>query len=350
MDGSRYPTLSHDISAETERTAMTMLTEGNDNGAASQLPSHLPDDQSTRCVDPLFSFTGHPGGVARGAGGAMWISDVSSGTIWQVAADGSATPVVLRWNGVDNRQDRTPRIHAPAGLAVAPDGSLFVADSTADRVCAVAPDGSLRVVAGGTNGYRDGRSTEAQFRRPLDVAFAPDGACYVADTGNDRIRRIAPDGTVTTAAGSIYDYGDGFSVGARFRRPGALDVDAEGNCFVADTGNNAIRWIAPDGAVTTLAGEPPGGDSDGIGAGVGLRWPTGVAIGPDGTMWVADHGNGALRRISPAGESQTTLRLAGMRWPVAVALGTDGMLVVAGAALDDVHTPEACLLILGDVP
>jgi streptogramin lyase len=80
--------------------------------------------------------------------------------------------------------------------------------------------------------------------------------------------------------------------------------------------------------------------------GVGLCWPTGIAAGPGGVVWVADHGNGALRRIGPAGESSTSLRLAGLRWPVSVVLLTDGTLVVTGAALYDVHAPEACLMVV----
>jgi DNA-binding beta-propeller fold protein YncE len=325
---------------------MALLAETDHPGTTRHPPVQDRAGSTDDCAKPLLAFTGHPGGVAVGADGSLWVSNTLSGTIWKVAGDGTATPVVLGRTEFERGRDATTRVLAPAGLALAPDGSLFVADSSGHRVCAVAPDGSVRVVAGGANGYRDGPSTDAQFRNPLDVAFGPDGACYVADAGNDRIRRIAPDGSVTTVAGSIYDYGDGRGAAARFRRPAALDVDAEGTCYVADTGNNAVRRITPDGAVMTLAGAPPGGNGDGVGVGVGLRWPTGIAAGPGGVVWVADHGNGALRRIGPAGESCTSLRLAGLRWPVSVALRTDGTPVVAGAALYDVHAPEACLMVL----
>lgn len=325
---------------------MTVLVETDRTGTTPHPPAQDGAGSPSDCANPLLTFTGHPGGVAVGADDSLWISDTLSGTIWRVAGDGTTTPVVLGRPGLERGRDVATRVLAPAGLALAPDGSMFVADRSGHRVCAVTADGSVRVVAGGANGYRDGASTEAQFRSPLDVAFDPDGACYVADTGNDRIRRIAPDGSVTTVAGSIYDYGDGRGAAARFRRPAALDVDAEGTCYVADTGNNAVRRITPDGAVMTLAGMPPGGDGDGTGVGVGLCWPTGIAAGPGGVVWVADHGNGALRRIGPAGESSTSLRLAGLRWPVSVVLLTDGTLVVTGAALYDVHAPEACLMVV----
>lgn len=124
-------------------------------------------------------------------------------------------------------------------------------------------------------------------------------------------------------------------------------MDHDGTCYVADTGNNAIRRITPDGEVTTLAGAPPGGDRDGAGADVGLRWPTGLALGPDGDLWVADHGNGALRRIDPSGASTTHLRLSGRRFPVAVASGSRGKVVVGAVVLDDLCRPQACLFTVG---
>ena len=320
--------------AESSRPA-TML-----RSAAASEPSMVD------CADAMFLFRGHPGGITVDIDDTVWVSDSLSGAIWHVASDGTPTPVLspavsrhLAGHGA------APL--APAGLALAPDGSLYVADSSGHRILAVMPGGSARVVSGGAAGYRDGPGTEALFRHPLDVAFAPDGACYVADTGNHRIRRIAPDGAVTTVAGSIYDYGDGRGPDARFRRPAALDVVADGTCYVADTGNNAIRRIQPDGTVTTLVGEPPGGDGDGTGRDIGLRWPTGIAVGADGTVWIADHGNGTVRRIAAWGESHTMLRLSGLRWPVGVALRSDDTLVVTGTALSDPGRPEACLLVVG---
>jgi len=196
----------------------------------------------------------------------------------------------------------------------------------------------------GANGYRDGPGTEAMFRYPLDVALAADGTCYVADTGNDCIRAIYSDGMVATIARSNYDFGDGYGPDARFRRPAALDVDDEGVCWVADTGKNAIGRVTPDGVVTTLAGEPPGGDQDVSGRCVGLRWPMGITVKPDGSVWVADHGNGALRHITATGETTTRLRLSGLCWPVAVARSGDGSVAVAGSALDDGRVPEACVM------
>jgi sugar lactone lactonase YvrE len=298
-----------------------------------------------------LSFRGQPGGVAVGDDGTVWVSDPLAGIIWQVA-DGRMIPVVGRpERGVDPPKVQSMRLLAPSGIAFSQDGTMYVADPSGHRVCAVAPDGLVRVLAGGANGYRDGLGADAQFRYPSDVAADTEGTLYVADTGNDRIRRITPDGNVTTLAGSIYDFGDGRGPHGRFRRPGALDVDADGICYVADTGNNAVRVIAPDGDVATLAGSPPDGDQDGTGADVGLRWPTGIVVGPRGDVWVADHGNGAVRHIDVrTGASETVLRLDGPRWPVSLAGRDDGSIAVAVAELPDVDAPRGTLLVIGGRP
>ena len=299
------------------------------------------------CTDRSFAFPGHPAGLAVTSDGTLFASDVTSRTIWRIDDGGGRTLAATPVGGVRDATGAGNRVLSPAGLALGPDGSLVVADATGHRIWAVSPDGALRLVAGSVYGYRDGASNEALFRYPSDVAIGSDGTCYVADAGNHRIRTISPDGTVTTLAGSIYDYGDGNGRDGRFREPLALDVDDDGTCYVADTGNNAIRRITPDGEVTTLAGSPPGGARDGVGAEVGLRWPTGLALGPDGDVWVADHGNGALRRIDHSGASTTRLRLSGRNWPVAVVTTPHGTIVAAIAVLDDVHHPRACLISVG---
>ncbi|MGH9030335.1 MAG: hypothetical protein ACRDV4_12075 [Acidimicrobiales bacterium] len=182
--------------------------QAHEESAPRQLARVVPSSEQ-ECDDALFSFSGHAGGLTADTEGAIWVSDTLSATIWRVTEDGIATTLVVAPAAVEQGWKRSIRLAAPAGLALSPDGSLFVADSTRHRVCVVSPDGSLRVVAGGANGYRGGPGTEAMFRFPLDVALGPDGTCYVADTANDRIRAISSDGVVTTVAGAGYDYAAG---------------------------------------------------------------------------------------------------------------------------------------------
>lgn len=298
-----------------------------------------------REVEPavLFTFAGRPGGVAAAADGTVFVSDTDSATIWRVKPDGTGAPVAGTGPGAASSAGQT-HLYEPAGLVVMGDGSLLVADPGHHWVCAVSPDGDIRVVAGGVSGYRDGPAEQAMFRFPADVAVGPDGTCYVADSGDDRIRAISPEGTVSTVAGSIFDFGDGRGPHGRFRRPSALDVDAGGHCYVADSGNNAIRRVSPDGRVTTVAGAPPGGDFDGVGPRVGLHGPSGIAVDNDGSIWVADRDNGCLRHLSSSGASDTALTLSGKRWPVAVAVADDARVVIAVETFDDPAAPETQVL------
>ncbi|MGH9057382.1 MAG: SMP-30/gluconolactonase/LRE family protein [Acidimicrobiales bacterium] len=312
-----------------------------------QPPKASPEAQvPVIACDALFSFEGRPGGVAVGPDKSIYISDSDASTIWRVAPDGEAERFFTLQRPGPGSDRAGP--FGPAGLASRSDGSLVVADPRHHRISLVDTDRSVRVLAGGANGFREGLGNQAMFRLPMDVAVGADGTIFVADTGNHRIRVISPEGTVATLAGSIYDYGDGRGAHGRFRLPGALDVDAAGICYVADTGNNAVRRVAPDGGVTTLAGGPPGGDRDGTGPAVGLHWPGGVAATADGSVWVADFGNGSLRHITAAGETATVFKIAGVGYPTAVATLPDGAVVVAGFSPSGLDSHTGCVMIHHD--
>ncbi len=298
--------------------------------------------ETLRGCDQGVTVEGRVTGLAVGPGGTCFVSDATSGTIRRTHPAAARAVAVAGADEVAEAGGR--RILGPAGLAVGPDGTLFVADRTGHCVWSIDPTGERRIVAGSGCGYRDGGSDQALFRYPTDVALGPDGTCYIADSGNHRIRTISPDGLVATHAGSSYDYGDGQGRAARFRQPLGVAIAADGSCYVADTGNNAIRRVAPDGAVTTLAGSPPGGDADGIGAEVALRWPTSLASGRHGELWVVDYGNGALRLIEHDGASETLFRLTGRRRPLAVALAPGGGVLVAIEVPGDAGRPRTCLI------
>ena len=158
------------------------------------------------------------------------------------------------------------------------------------------------IAGAGVPGFRDGESASAAFSDPFAVAVAPDGAAiYVADAGeNNRIRRITPRG-VTTLAGRLEGFRDGLSHDAAFHTPSGLAVGRDGALYVADTGNHAIRRIDPDGRVTTIAGSGRPGYRDGPAAGALFDAPLGLALGPDGAIFVADTYNDRIRRIGTDG-------------------------------------------------
>jgi len=195
---------------------------------------------------------------------------------------------------------------SPHQVALDANGNLYVADALNCTIRKIAPGGVVTTIAGtpGASGSADGPATMAQFNLPWGVAVDANGNVYVGDTSNCTIRRITPAGMVSTFAGTpgVRGYADGIGSAAQFFYPAGLAVDGSGNVYVADEDNFAIRKITPDGVVTTLAGSPlGGGEVDGTGSAVQFDLPTGVAVDGSGNVYVADNQNSSIRRVTPSG-------------------------------------------------
>ena len=201
----------------------------------------------------------------------------------------------------------TARFGQPYGLALDPLGNLLLTDATNSEIRQI--DLSNDVVATlagsiGGRGYADGTGTSARFNDPHNVALDADGNLYVSDHGNVVIRKITPGGVVSTLAGNpgVAGSANGTGSAARFGGPRGLSVDSAGNIFVADAANNTIRRITPQGVVTTLAGSPiASGFVDGTGAAARFSNPVGVVVDGNGNVYVSDYNNNAIRKITPAG-------------------------------------------------
>lgn len=213
----------------------------------------------------------------------------------------------------------------PQGITVDPQGNLYVADSEANSIYKVASNGTTTIYAGeGTPGFRDGTKNSARFHGPSDVAWGKDGALYVADTLNHRIRKIDASGQVSTVAGGGDQVDeDGFPIGsdqdgrgtaARLNEPTSLSFSPTGELYFTDTGNQRIRFITREGEVKTLAGSGTemvenryrkGGYQDGKAAAAKFHSPLGIEVGADGTVYVADTYNHMIRAISPVGQVST---------------------------------------------
>ena len=197
----------------------------------------------------------------------------------------------------------TAQFNGPSGVAVAPDGTVYVADTNNHRIRATDPTtGEVTTLAGnGFAGFVDGPGGTAQFSVPFGVAVAPNGTVYVADTNNHRIRAIDPTtGTVTTLAGNgTAGFVDGPGATAQFTGPSGVTVNSDGTVYVADRGNQRIRAIeSTTGQVTTFAGNGTAGFVDGPGATAQFNGPSGVTVDPDGVVYVADFDNHRIRKIT----------------------------------------------------
>lgn len=236
--------------------------------------------------------------------------------------------------------------HSPRGLCINPKtNETVVADRDNHKIRIISPSRVARFYAGvgppDEGGYKEKEA--ARFNSPSGVCLNWRYQVVVADTGNNRIRVINSSGVTTTFAGggTKPDYADGKGRSARFRGPLGVCADKKGNLFVADTGNNCIRMINPQGMVGLLAGHRDAGDADGKGSSARFSSPSAVAIDDNGLLFVADTGNHKIKMLSVTTGVVTTLagsvkgfkdgRGTEARFdsPRGIAVDTDGKLVVA---------------------
>ncbi len=261
---------------------------------------------------------GQPWSPVIATAGNIYVAEVRFSTIRQITPQGSVSTFAGQ-AGIQGSTDgvgTNASFSNPFGLAIDSSNYLYVADTGNDTIRKITPGGAVSTLAGlaGNYGSADGTRSGALFGNPRGVAVDTNGNVYVADTSNETIRKITPAGAVTTLAGLVNSFGiaDGTGSGARFNFPTALAVDTSGNIFVADDQNSAIRKVTPSGVVTTLAGfTGSGGATDGTGNTARFNIPTGVAIDAAGNIYVADNGNNAIRKVTQTGVVTTLAGLSG---------------------------------------
>jgi sugar lactone lactonase YvrE len=243
----------------------------------------------------------NPAAVAADKSGNVYVADTHNSLVRKIGPDGLVTTLAGKWPvGVKPRNDGTAVFDNPMGLTVDAAGNVYVADWIHDQIRKISPDGKVTTVAGSGNpGAKDGPGSSATFYLPEGIAVDGNGNLYVSDTYNNLIRKISKNGVVTTLAGKIAKgKANGKGAAASFSHPDGIAVDKSGNIYVADTGNHLIRKISPDGVVTTLAGCGARGSKNGDVKSASFFRPMGVALDTAGDVYVADYQNNLVRKIS----------------------------------------------------
>ncbi len=322
-------------------------------------PAPLPKVSVVKAPAEPVIILDNPRGIAVDKDGAIYIGDIGNAAVYKMTPAGKIS-LFAGASGKSNSADgvgQNAGFASPTGLAVDKDGNVYVADNDNNAIRKITPAGVVTTIAGksGEAGGTDGKGVAARFSDSTGVAIDQNGNIFVADNHNAAVRKITPDGTVTTVAGQaaagdqangntnaiklnsaraitinragvIYvadeDLGiickvesnsllaifagspnaltgslDGVGAKAVIKTPRGLAADANGNLYVADTEEDIIRKITPDGTVTTLAGKiNESGLIDGQGAAARFNGPRGLAVDKDGNVYVADSDNATIRK------------------------------------------------------
>ncbi|MBS1521033.1 MAG: SMP-30/gluconolactonase/LRE family protein [Bacteroidetes bacterium] len=274
-------------------------------GSTGITGSTEPTD-STGVIPALFSS---PSDVAVDAAGNLYVADYWYNRIQKISTNGTVSTLAGTGNvGAINGIGKLASFNRPSGLTVDAAGNVYVADAGNNLIRKITPDGTVSTLAGTVVAVDTSNTVTSTplFAGPSGVAVDASGNVYVADAGNNRICVVSPSGNTTTLSGNgNAGSNNGAGKDATFNNPTGVAVDAAGNVYVADMLNNLIRKVAPDGTTSTLAGNGDIGSKDGLDTAARFYFPNSLTVDPSGNVYVTDDINNLVRAITPAGAVTT---------------------------------------------
>lgn len=301
VNSTDYCIRGYNLSAATYKSLATADIKESTPGICSTLnPSNAAQSgpggsggsiQNNGVVTTLATGFNYPTGLSIDSSGSLDVIDANVNDVRKVTTSGVVTTFATGLPG-----------SSPWGITATPSGNIYYTDTYGSGIDQITTSAVASVFAGGTYGSTNGTGTAAKFSRPIDIAADSSGNLYVADLDNNLIRKITPGAVVTTLAGSGSSGStNGTGTAASFTSPYGLAVDSSGNVYVADMGNNLIRKITPAGVVTTLAGSGVSGTVNGTGTAAEFKSPNNVAVDSSGNVYVEDDNNKLIRMITSAG-------------------------------------------------
>ncbi|MGB5648181.1 MAG: IPT/TIG domain-containing protein [Muriicola sp.] len=273
--------------ADTENYILRKITPNGDVSTLAGVGGELGDIDGTGSEARFRSVNA----IVFNSSGDMIVSDNSNHKIKKVSTAGIVTNFAGSGsNSSTNGPALSATFQQTSGVAIDSEGNVYVVEINNHSIRKISVSGEVSLYAGGTqSGTADGNGTDARFNNPYGIAIDKEDNLYITDSSVGLIRKIAPNGDVTTLAGSTSGFADGQGTAAQFSFPTGITVDKQGDIYVTDVSNNRIRKISPEGNVTTLAGD---------GTTTQFNQPQGITIDAFGDLYVADRSNNRILKIT----------------------------------------------------
>lgn len=241
-------------------------------------------------------------GIAKDGAGNIYIAEPINNSIRKIDSDGKVTTILTSENGYVDGPLEEAKVSWPNAIEIDATGNIYFVDTNNYAIRKISPEGMVSTIAGGAYGHIDGPSASAAFLLLQGIAVDDTGNIYVSEFTNDfaRIRKISSDGIVSTIAGGEKGFLDGQGTEAKFDYPGGLEIDSKDNIIIADRLNNKIRKINSVGVVSTIAGSTKG-HNDGHPEVSKFNLPYDIAIDKSDNIFVSDYNNWRIRKISSDG-------------------------------------------------